>query len=81
MIMATSCCCGVDESGSVCRGGSNITDATGKLLRLATVTVIQNGVLVQDHVKLTGPTEHQHRPPSKGRNGIHLHLPQHHQNQ
>jgi omega-amidase len=32
MIMATSCCCGVDESGNVCRGGSNITDATGKLL-------------------------------------------------
>jgi 3-keto-disaccharide hydrolase len=38
-------------------------DASGKLLRLATITVIQNGVLVQDHVSLTGPTEHQHRPP------------------
>jgi len=32
MIMATACCCGRDESGSVCRGGSNITDAHGKLL-------------------------------------------------
>jgi len=32
MIVATSCCCGTDESGRVCRGGSNITDATGKLL-------------------------------------------------
>jgi predicted amidohydrolase len=32
MVMATSCCCGIDESGNVCRGGSNITDATGKLL-------------------------------------------------
>ena len=32
MIMATSCCCGTDELGRVCRGGSNITDATGKLL-------------------------------------------------
>ena len=32
MIMATSCCCGKDEKGQACRGGSNITDATGKLL-------------------------------------------------
>jgi omega-amidase len=32
MIMATSCCCGKDELGRKCRGGSNITDATGKLL-------------------------------------------------
>jgi predicted amidohydrolase len=32
MIIATSCCCGLNESGNVCRGGSNITDATGKLL-------------------------------------------------
>ena len=32
MIMATSCCCGIDEAGNPCRGGSNITDATGKLL-------------------------------------------------
>jgi len=32
MIMVTSCCCGTDELGRVCRGGSNITDATGKLL-------------------------------------------------
>lgn len=32
MIFATSCCCGTDELGRVCRGGSNITDAMGKLL-------------------------------------------------
>ena len=32
MIMATACCCGRDESGRLCPGGSNITDATGKLL-------------------------------------------------
>ena len=32
MIFATSCCCGRDEMGRACRGGSNITDATGKLL-------------------------------------------------
>jgi (R)-amidase len=32
MIIAASCCCGQDEAGAVCRGGSNITDADGKLL-------------------------------------------------
>ena len=32
MIMATSCCCGKNESGRVCRGGSNITDGNGKLI-------------------------------------------------
>jgi len=32
IIMATSCCCGVDEGGRKCSGGSNITDAQGKLL-------------------------------------------------
>ena len=32
MIVATACCCGTDEAGRTCRGGSNITDATGKLL-------------------------------------------------
>jgi predicted amidohydrolase len=32
MIIAASCCCGLDETGNACRGGSNITDATGDLL-------------------------------------------------
>lgn len=32
IIMATSCCCGADENGNPCRGGSNITDARGRLL-------------------------------------------------
>lgn len=32
MIIAASCCCGPDESGHLCRGGSNITDADGTLL-------------------------------------------------
>jgi 3-keto-disaccharide hydrolase len=38
-------------------------DASGNLLRPATETVLQNGVLIQDHVTLTGPTEHMKRPP------------------
>jgi predicted amidohydrolase len=32
LIVATSCCCGLDERGQPCRGGSNIVDATGTLL-------------------------------------------------
>jgi len=40
-------------------------DSAGKLLRPATVTVIQNGVLVQDHVNIMGPTAHMQRPPYK----------------
>ncbi len=37
----------------------------GKLLRPARVTVLHNGVLVQDNVELSGPTEHGERPPYK----------------
>ena len=37
--------------------------ADGSLQRPATVTVLHNGVLVQDGVILTGPTAHQRRPP------------------
>jgi len=35
----------------------------GKLLRSARITVLQNGVLVQDNTELTGPTDYMHRPP------------------
>jgi hypothetical protein len=35
----------------------------GKLVRPADATVIHNGVLVQDHQELTGPTAHKARPP------------------
>lgn len=38
-------------------------DKVGKLLRPARVTVLHNGVLVQDNVELTGPTAHGKRPP------------------
>jgi hypothetical protein len=38
-------------------------DKDGKLLRPAIITVFHNGVLVQDHVELTGPTAHHQRPP------------------
>ncbi|MHB8499804.1 MAG: 3-keto-disaccharide hydrolase [Candidatus Acidiferrales bacterium] len=40
-------------------------DPAGKLLRKAHVTVFHNGVLVQDNVELTGPTENGVRPPYK----------------
>ena len=40
-------------------------DADGKLTRPAHVTVLHNGVLVQDNVELTGPTGHHVRPPYK----------------
>ena len=40
-------------------------DASGKLLRPARVTVFHNGLLVQDNVELSGPTEHGERPPYK----------------
>ncbi len=32
MIIAASCCCGPNEEGDPCRGGSNITDADGSLI-------------------------------------------------
>jgi hypothetical protein len=38
-------------------------DASGKLTKPATMTVHQNGILVQDDVALTGPTDHRVRPP------------------
>jgi len=38
-------------------------DSSGSLLRPATITVLHNGVLVQDHVTLSGPTAHYARPP------------------
>jgi hypothetical protein len=40
-------------------------DKDGKLLRAARLTVLHNGVLVQDNVELSGPTEHHARPPYK----------------
>jgi len=38
-------------------------DDSGKLTRHANVTVFYNGVLVQDHVEIMGPTAHHQRPP------------------
>ena len=38
-------------------------DASGKVTQPARVTVLHNGVLVQDNVELTGPTAHGERPP------------------
>ncbi len=42
--------------------GPRLTDE-GKLLRPARMTVLHNGVLVQDNVELTGPTDYMRRPP------------------
>lgn len=38
-------------------------DSSGRVTRPATISVLHNGVLVQDHVTLTGPTGHYARPP------------------
>jgi hypothetical protein len=38
-------------------------DATGKVTQPARMTVLHNGILVQDNVVLSGPTAHQRRPP------------------
>jgi hypothetical protein len=38
-------------------------DAAGKLIRPARLTVLHNGVLVQDDTVLSGPTGHHKRPP------------------
>ncbi|HLY51788.1 MAG TPA: DUF1080 domain-containing protein [Steroidobacteraceae bacterium] len=38
-------------------------DAAGHLTRAARMTVLHNGVLVQDDVELSGPTAHRQRPP------------------
>lgn len=38
-------------------------DSNGRLTIPARVTVLHNGVLVQDNVELTGPTSHHERPP------------------
>ena len=40
-------------------------DDAGKLTRPASVTVLHNGVLVQDNTVLTGPTTYMARPPYK----------------
>jgi 3-keto-disaccharide hydrolase len=38
-------------------------DSNGKLTRPARMSVLHNGVLVQDDAQLSGPTAHQQRPP------------------
>ena len=40
-------------------------DENGKLLAPARMTVLHNGVLVQDNEELTGPTQNKARPPYK----------------
>jgi hypothetical protein len=38
-------------------------DAAGKLTKPAIITAFHNGILIQDHTELTGPTGHKARPP------------------
>jgi hypothetical protein len=38
-------------------------DGAGKLVRPARLTILHNGVLVQDNMELSGPTAHKARPP------------------
>jgi hypothetical protein len=40
-------------------------DDAGKVVKPAIMTVFHNGVLIQDHAPLTGPTGHHKRPPYK----------------
>ena len=40
-------------------------DGNGALVSPAFMTVLHNGVLVQEHAELTGPTAHKARPPYK----------------
>lgn len=44
-------------------------DSAGKLLRPARVTLLHNGVLVQDNVEIMGPTAHMQRPPYQAHAG------------
>ncbi|HKV73392.1 MAG TPA: DUF1080 domain-containing protein [Gemmatimonadales bacterium] len=53
-------------------------DASGKVTSPARVTVLFNGILVQDDVALTGPTAYQRRPPYvKGADKLPLALQDH----
>jgi len=42
----------------------------GRVKRPSQVTVFHNGILVQDHVTLTGPTDHKSRPPYEAHEDI-----------
>jgi hypothetical protein len=42
-----------------------VFDGSGDPVKPASMTVFHNGILVQDHVELTGPTAHKAQPPYK----------------
>jgi hypothetical protein len=53
-------------------------DAAGNLVSPARVTVLHNGLLVQNNVELTGPTGHHARPPYKAHaDRLPIHLQDH----
>jgi predicted amidohydrolase len=64
MIIAASCCCGLDETGQACRGGSNITDATGKLL---SELWDREGLIIADVFPDNVSGLHDHNPWYRGR--------------
>ena len=67
----------ISAAGECCAASGAVADATtssfivrisqpiGKVAHPARVTILHNGVLVQDNVELTGPTAHGERPPYK----------------
>jgi predicted amidohydrolase len=63
MIMATACCCGKNENGTPCRGGSNITDKDAALL---TEIWDKEGVIYADVDPRTVPEARQQNPWFRG---------------
>ena len=63
MIMATSCCCGKNEAGNPCRGGSNITDKDGSLLA---EIWDQEGIIYADVDPSSVPAARQQNPWFRG---------------
>jgi len=59
MWMAVSCCCGPDETGHICRGGSNITGPSGDLLA---EIWDQEGIIVWDVYPEAALVQRQQNP-------------------
>ena len=74
IIVATSCCCGRNESGDICRGGSNITSADGTLL---TELWDEEGVLTAEVSPADALNMRDRNPWYKGRRPeLYCHVPE-----